>query len=147
MANKFVRWPHGDPKNPGYAPRVRASLAPGDGLERLLERVGFCIDDACRDPVTLRAFQTILAGGLTRPELAPLVTRLNREAIDGFAMLIKRARDKGEIRADARPRAEASIILSSMRGVMFQWLIDPHHVNIATVKDSLVRNIRASLAP
>ena len=130
-----------------YAPRVRASLAPGDGLERLLERVGYYIDDACRDPVTLRAFQTILAGGLTRPELAPLVMRLNREAIDGFAVLIKRARDKGEIRPDARPRAEAAIILSSMRGVMFQWLIDPHHVNISTVKDSLVRNIRASLAP
>lgn len=130
-----------------YAPRVRASLAPGDGLERLLERVGFYIDDACRDPVTLRAFQTILAGALTRPELAVLVARLNREAVDGFALLIKRARDKGEIRADARPRADASIIVSAMRGVMFQWLIDPGHVKISTVKESLVRNIRSSLAP
>jgi AcrR family transcriptional regulator len=130
-----------------YAPRVRASLAPGDGMERLLERVGFYIDDAVRDPVTLRVFQTILAAGLTRPDLKPLVTRLNNEAVDGMAALIKRARDKGEIRADARPRAEASIILSSMRGVMFQWLIDPSHVNISTVKESLVRNIRASLAP
>ncbi|MEP7210087.1 MAG: TetR/AcrR family transcriptional regulator [Alphaproteobacteria bacterium] len=130
-----------------YAPRVRASLAPGDGLDRLLERVGFYIDDAVRDPLTLKVFQSILAAGLTRPELAPLVARLNREAIDGMAALIKRARDKGEIRADARPRAEASIILSSMRGVMFQWLIDPSHVNISTVKESLVRNIRVSLAP
>jgi AcrR family transcriptional regulator len=131
----------------GYSPRVRASLAPGDGLDRLLERVGFYVDDAVRDPVTLKVFQTILSAGLTRPDLKPLVRRLNSEAIDGMAALIKRARDKGEIRADARPRAEASIILSSMRGVMFQWLIDPSHVNISTVKDSLVRNIRASLAP
>ena len=58
-----------------YAPRARASLAPGDRLERLVERVGFYFDDACRVPVTLRAFQTILAGGLTRPELAELVAR------------------------------------------------------------------------
>jgi AcrR family transcriptional regulator len=130
-----------------YAPRVRAALEPGDGLERLLERVGFYIDDAVRDPVTLKVFQTIISAGLTRPDLAPLVKRLNNEGVDGLATLIKRARDKGEIRADARPRAEASIILSSMRGVMFQWLIDPGHVNISTVKDSLVRNIRTSLAP
>jgi AcrR family transcriptional regulator len=130
-----------------YAPRVRASLSPGDGLEHLIERVGFYIDDACRDPVTVKAFQSILVAGLTRPDLKPLVTRLNREGIDAFAMLIKRARDKGEIRADARPRAEASIILSAMRGVMFLWLIDPDYVSISTVKDSLVRNIRASLAP
>lgn len=130
-----------------YAPRVRAAVAPGDGIEQLLERVGFYVDDACRDPVTLRAFQAIMSAGLTRPEFAPLVARLNREAIDGFAIFIKRARDKGEIRADARPRAEASIILAAMRGVMFQWLIDPDHVRISTVKDSLVRAIRASLAP
>ncbi len=93
-----------------YAPRVRHSLTPGDGIERLIERVGFYIDDACRDPVTLRAFQAILAAGLTHPELRPLVERLNRESIDGIALLVRRARDKGDIRADARPRAEASII-------------------------------------
>jgi AcrR family transcriptional regulator len=131
----------------GYAPRVRASLEPGDGLERLLERIGYYIDDACRDPLTLKVFQSILVAGLTKPELNPLVTRLNNESIDGIAALIKSARDNGEIRADARPRAEASIILSSMRGVMFLWLIDPNHVSISTVKDTLIRNIRIALAP
>ena len=61
--------------------------------------------------------------------------------------LIKRARDKGEIRADARPRAEASIILASMRGVMFQWLISPDHVSLSRVRECLVESIRRSLAP
>ena len=130
-----------------YALRVRQSVLPTEGLDRLCERVAFYIDDGCRDPKSLRAFQAILGGGLTRPELAPLVTRLNRESIDGFASLIKRARDKGEIRADARPRAEASIILASMRGVMFQWLIDRDHVSLSRVRDTLVANIRKSLAP
>jgi AcrR family transcriptional regulator len=131
----------------GYALRVRATVVPGEGLDRLCERVAFYIDDGCRDPKSLRAFQAILGGGLSRPELAPLVTRLNRDSIDGLAHLIKRARDNGEIRADARPRAEASIILASMRGVMFQWLIDPGHVSLSRVRDSLVSNIRKLLAP
>jgi hypothetical protein len=127
--------------------RVRATVVPGEGLDRLCERVAFYIDDGCRDPQSLRAFQAILGGGLTRSELAPLVKRLNAESIDGLATLIKRARDKGEIRADARPRAEASIILASMRGVMFQWLIDPDHVKLSRVRDTLVSSIRESLLP
>ena len=130
-----------------YALRVRATIMPGEGLDRLCERVAFYIDDGCRDPKSLRAFQAILGGGLTRPELAPLVKRLNAESIDGLADLIKRAREEGEIRADARPRAEASIILASMRGVMFQWLIDPDHVKLSRVRDTLVSNIRKSLLP
>ncbi|HVY90161.1 MAG TPA: TetR/AcrR family transcriptional regulator [Hyphomonadaceae bacterium] len=130
-----------------YSIRVREAIEPSDGIERLLERVAFIFDDGCRNPQSLRAFQAILAGGLTRPELAPLVARLNHESIDGFASLIKRARERGEVRANARPRAEASIILASIRGVMFQWLIDPNHVPLSRVRDSLVENIRKSLAP
>ncbi|MFT3725700.1 MAG: TetR/AcrR family transcriptional regulator [Hyphomonadaceae bacterium] len=130
-----------------YAVRVREALDPADGLDSLCERVAFYVDDGIRDPVSLRAFMGILSAGTTNTELATLVARLTRESVDGLADLIKRARDKGEIRADARPRAEASIILASMRGVMFQWLINPDHVTLSRVRDSLVANIRRSLAP
>ncbi|MDP3736589.1 MAG: TetR/AcrR family transcriptional regulator [Hyphomonadaceae bacterium] len=130
-----------------YAVRVRAAIGPAEGLDRLCERVAFYIDDGCRDPKSLRAFQAILGSGLTRSEFGALVTRLNSESIDGLAGLIKRARDRGEVRADARPRAEASIILAAMRGVMFQWLIDSNYVSLSRVRDTLVSNIRRSLAP
>jgi AcrR family transcriptional regulator len=130
-----------------YALRVRATIKPGEGLDSLCERVAFYIDDGCRDPKSLRAFQAILGGALSRPELSALVKRLNAESIDGIAELIKRAREMGEIRVDARPRAEASIILASMRGVMFQWLIDPDHVKLSRVRDILISNIRKSLLP
>jgi AcrR family transcriptional regulator len=130
-----------------YVMRVREAAMQSEGLDSLCERVAFYIDDGCRNPKSLRAFQAILGGGLTRPELAPLVKRLNEESIDGLATLIKDAREKGEIRADARPRAEASIILASMRGVMFQWLIDPNHVKLSRVRDTLISSIRTSLLP
>jgi len=130
----------------GYAVRVREAVGPADGLDRLCERLSFYFDDCARDPVTARAFQGILSAGLTRSELAPIVERLNRDSVDGLAEIIKLARDKGEIRADARPRAEASLILASMRGVMFQWLTVPDHVSLSRMRDALVTNIRRSLA-
>ncbi len=130
-----------------YAVRVREAIGPAEGLDRLCERIAFYVDDGVRDPVSLRAFMGILSAGTTNTELASLVARLTRESVDGLADLIKRGRDKGEIRADARPRAEASIVLASMRGVMFQWLINPDHVTLSRVRDSLVANIRRSLGP
>jgi len=32
-----------------------------------------------------------------------------------------------------------------MRGVMFQWLINPDHVSLSRVRDSLVTNVRTTL--
>lgn len=130
-----------------YAVRIRQTVRPTEGLDALCDRVAFYIDDGLRDPVTLRAFMSILSTGAGSSDLAHIVARLTRESIDGIADLIKRAREKGEIRADARPRAEASIIIASMRGVMFQWLINPDHVSLSRVRDCLIANIRRSLAP
>lgn len=130
----------------GYTQRVEEALGPADGLDRLCEHISFHCDAGARDPVTARAFQNILAAGLTRTELAQIVERLNRDTVDSVADVIKLARDKGEIRADAQPRAEASLIIASMRGVMFQWLTVPDHVSLSRMRDALVTNIRRSLA-
>lgn len=130
-----------------YAARLTIASANATGLDRLMTRVAFYVDEASHEPEGFRAFHIILGGAVTSPELLPLVARLNRESIDGMGSLIKEARDAGEVRADARPRAEASIILAAMRGVMFQWLIDPTYVRLSTVRDALLARIRTSLAP
>lgn len=130
-----------------YAIRIRKTVQQTEGLDALCDHVAFYIDDGLRDPISLRAFLSILSAGVGPTELAQNVAGITREAIDGIAGLIKRAREKGEIRADARPRAEASIIIASMRGVMFQWLINPDHVSLLRVREALVANIRRSLAP
>lgn len=130
-----------------YAVRIRNTVQHTEGLDALCDHVSFYIDDGLRDPASLRAFLSILSAGVGPTELAQNVARITREAIDGIADLIKRAREKGEIKADARPRAEASIIIASMRGVMFQWLINPDHVSLLRVREALVANIRRSLAP
>jgi AcrR family transcriptional regulator len=130
-----------------YASRLRAITSPEEGVEGMLKVIEFCLNDCERDPKSIRAFQVILGAGLTRPEIAPLVARLNRASVDDFAALIRISRDRGEVRADVRARAAASHIIASLRGAMFQWLMDPTHVPLSHVRDSLVASIRKSLAP
>jgi AcrR family transcriptional regulator len=130
-----------------FTGRIRDPYGEAPGLDMLLARIGFYIDEGVRDPEWLRAYLGILASGLTSPELSALVSRLNRDSIDGLAALIATARDMGEVRADVRPRAEASIIVAAMRGVMFQWLMDGDLVSIDTVRDRLLASIRTTLAP
>jgi AcrR family transcriptional regulator len=129
-----------------YAKRLRVVSQMDSPFERLIKRVAFYVDEGSHEPEAFRAFHIILGGAVTSPELLPLVARLNRESIDGLASLIKDAREAGEVRADARPRAEASIIMAAMRGVMFQWLIDPTYVRLSTVREALLAKVRTSLA-
>jgi AcrR family transcriptional regulator len=129
-----------------YNERVRAAPLREAPLDRLCDLISFCIDDAIRDPTSVRAYQSIIAAGLNHPELRPVVDRMTRTSIEDLAAVVREGRDKGHIRADARPRAEAAVILASLRGVLFQWLIIPDHVPLLRVRDSLVASIRLSLA-
>ena len=129
----------------GYAERMRSGSTPKQGLEMLCDVVGFCIDDAVNNPVSVRAYQIILIGGLTRPELKPMVDRMTVQSMDDIAGLIMLARDMDEVRADVRPLAEAAIIISAIRGVLFQWLINPDHVSLSHMRDCLVTNVRTTL--
>ena len=129
----------------GYAERMRSGSTPHQGLDLLCDVVGFCIDDAIHNPVAVRAYQIILIGGLTRPELKPMVEGMTRQSIDDIAGLILQARELGDVRADVLPLAEASIIISSIRGVLFQWLINPDHVSLSHMRECLVANVRSTL--
>ena len=129
-----------------YNERVRSAPLSERPLDRLCDLITFCIDDAIRDPTSVRAYQSIIAAGLNHPELRLIVDRMTRQSIEDLASVVREGRDNGQIRADARPRAEASVILASLRGVLFQWLIIPDHVELLRVRDSLVASIRRSLA-
>lgn len=129
----------------GYAERMRSGSTPSQGLELLLDVVRFCIDDAVENPVAVRAYQTILVSGLSRPELKPMVDRMTMQSINDIAGLIMQARELGDVRADVEPLAEASIIISAIRGVLFQWLINPDHISLSRMRETLVTNVRNTL--
>jgi AcrR family transcriptional regulator len=128
-----------------YSERVRSGPLSEPGLQRLIDVINFCVDDAVRDPVTVRVYQALLGAGLTRTDLQPLGAKITHQAVEDIASVIRDARELGEVRPDVRARTEASLIVAALRGVLFQWLINPDHVSLSRMRDSLVTNVRNSL--
>lgn len=128
-----------------YSERVRSGPIASHGLQRLIDVIVFCADDAERDPTTVRVYQALLGAGLTRADLRPLGARITQQAVEDIAGLIRDARQLGEVRRDVRARTEASLIVAALRGVLFQWLINPDHVSLSRMRDSLAMNVRNAL--
>ncbi len=128
-----------------YSERVRSGPIASHGLQRLIDVIVFCADDAERDPTTVRVYQALLGAGLTRADLRPLGARITQQAVEDIAGLIRDARQLGEVRRDVRARTEASLIVAALRGVLFQWLINPDHVSLSRMRDSLATNVRNAL--
>jgi hypothetical protein len=93
----------------------------------------------------VRVYQALIGAGLTRADLRPLSARITQQAVEDIAVLIRDARQLGEIRPDVRSRTEASLIIAALRGVLFQWLINPDHVSLSRMRDSLAMNVRNAL--
>ena len=128
-----------------YSERVRSGPIASHGLQRLIDVIVFCADDAERDPTTVRVYQALLGAGLTRADLRPLGARITQQAVEDIAGLIRDARQLGEVRRDVRARTEASLIVAALRGVLFQWLINPDQVSLSRMRDSLATNVRNAL--
>jgi AcrR family transcriptional regulator len=114
------------------------------GFEGLLDRVRVYIQ-CCRDsPDDTRAFHSVLGAAFKQNPLSDAIAELNQNSIAIYAAMIRQGIDAGEIRADADPRLQASILLATLRGVVRQWLADPM-VDLEMISKELVANLRRSL--
>ena len=96
----------------------------------------------------IRAFYALMFEALgPTPELLAEFRELHR----GFRADIERTLRAGieskQIRADIDPQAEAAILLGTLRGIAFQWLLDAQAFPLAAAYDELKRNLRRTLAP
>ena len=117
------------------------------GLAGLLDNVSYYIESGRSNVVTLRAFHAVLASALKQTALSEAIAKLNRNSVYSFAKMIRSGVDRNEIRSDINPRAQATLILTAMRGVLTLWLLDPDHVDIDAVKKEFLLNLRRSLVP
>ena len=123
---------------------VEMKVPAPDGLESLLARIAFYIDDSRGWPKQLRAFYEVMDAGLRWPSIAKVVARLNKEWSERLAAQLRAAQARGEIRADIDPTAEAIVISGAMRGIMTQWLIAPDSIDLDTVRDTYIAGLRRS---
>jgi len=129
-----------------YTRRQRADRRFRPGLSGLLESVEYYLDSGRSNVTALRAFHAVLGSALKHAQLAASIAELNRTSVDAFARGIRSGIERGEIRKDIDPDAQGALLLSALRGVMTQWLVDPDHVDIGTIKRELIANLRRLLA-
>jgi AcrR family transcriptional regulator len=115
------------------------------GLSGLLDNVAYYIESGRTNVVTLRAFHAVLAAALKQTPLSDVIAKLNRNSVYSFTKMIRSGVERGEIRSDINARAQASLILTAMRGMLTLWLLDPEHIDLDAIKKEFLSNLRRSL--
>ncbi|MGP4689372.1 TetR/AcrR family transcriptional regulator [Agrobacterium pusense] len=99
--------------------------ADDDPLEAIFRRIRSSLRRWTREPTDGRAIFSILAAGVTKPELALDVQNHNANVIKWFATQFKKAINDGLVRSSINPEAEARLCLAMIRGVGTTTLIQP----------------------
>lgn len=129
-----------------YARRRRSTAGTTTGLAGLVENVAFYLDSGRDNATATRAFHAVLSFAPKQPALARSIAQLNRSSAAGFAKLIEHGIARGEIRRDVDARAQGTLILATLRGVMAQWLVSPKRMNLEALKSQLLASLRRSLS-
>ena len=117
------------------------------GIDRLLGTVAFYFDSAERDPETTRALFAILGAAVTDRSLRRKIAALNVRSSQALKVDIEAGIKDGMIARSINPRAQATLVLSSLRGAVAQWLTDPDHVDLKALKNAFMATLKRALAP
>jgi AcrR family transcriptional regulator len=118
----------------------------GRGLARLLGAVNFYLDSVVKDPVRSRALFVLLGEGLANPLVSEPIAALNARSVDGFEANLRASIAMGEVRSTIDARAQATLILAALRGLVGLWLLAPQAVAMAAARDEFVASLKRSLA-
>jgi AcrR family transcriptional regulator len=116
------------------------------GLERLIGIVRFYLDSARKDPVGAKALLVLLGDGLNNDLVREPLAALNARSVKAFETNLAAAIEKSEARADIDVRAQAILILATLRGVVSQWQLAPGSIDLTRVRDEMVASLKRSLA-
>jgi AcrR family transcriptional regulator len=130
-----------------YSQRLRADSRIRVGLGGLFQSVAFYFDSGRSHELAVRALHAVLGSGPNHPRIVAAIAELNRNSVASFARLIRNGMERGEIRKNIDIDAQATLILSSLRGVMAQWIVDPSHVDVEAIKKEFIANLRRALTP
>lgn len=123
----------------------RAQARPG--LGNLIAAIDFYFDICRTDRPMMHALHTVLAGALHKPALAASIARFNRDSSALTEASIRAGIANGEIRRGIDAKAWSVLVLTSVRGIIAQWLVDPEHLDLSALRDNLVASLERNFAP
>jgi hypothetical protein len=96
----------------------------------------------------IRAFYALMfeAMGPT-PELLVEFRQLHSRFRADIECALRAGMEEGSIRSDIDPIAQAALLMGTLRGVAFQWLLDPDAFSLDRAYEEEKRNLRRSLSP
>lgn len=130
-----------------YRRDVRASEASLSGVDKLCS-----ILDAHRRAVDLdepiRALYALMFEAMGPiPQLQPEFQKLHQGFRSDIEKTLREGIAAGVIRADVDPKAQAVLLLGTLRGIAFQWLLEPDAFSLDAAYAELKNNLRRTLSP
>jgi AcrR family transcriptional regulator len=117
------------------------------GLDAVLGFVEVYLTRSGTDAVIFRAAQVLQTEALgATSEIRQSVATHNRNSETFLRKHIRIGVERGEIRGDVDPRAQAVLIMGALRGALSHSLIDPG-VDLGAVRREFLRSLGRSLAP
>ena len=132
----------------GFEQQVLKTVAPAEDALASLRRVV----DACFFHATVsnhrRFIITLLVEALdTNPRLSSEFRNILRRMRTYLAGIVRRGRQRGEIRTDVVPEEAAALLAAGIIGAEVQHYQDPEEMELRRVLDTLVEQLAAWLAP
>jgi len=112
------------------------------GLPSLIAGVDLYFDSCRGDRTMLLALHTVLNGALHNPAVADTVVRLNRDAVKAVEVALRAGIANGEIRRGLDIEAWSVLILSSIRGIVAQCLVDSDQVDLPSLRNNFVASLK-----
>jgi AcrR family transcriptional regulator len=130
-----------------YKRDVRASEVSRVGVDKL-----FSILDAHRRALELeepiRALYALMFEAMGPiPQLQPEFQKLHAGFRADIDKTVREGIAAGVIRADVDPAAQAVLLLGTLRGIAFQWLLDRNAFSLDVAYAELKSNLRRTLTP
>lgn len=128
---------------------ARVSADPWEeGIEAVLGVVSLYIERTMAQDTATRALNILFTEGfISGGPLADALDRFNRNSLAHLEAQIRIGMEKGQIRGDVDPAAEALVILGALRGISVQFLLGTPSANPERVHESLLRTVELALRP
>jgi AcrR family transcriptional regulator len=110
-------------------PRMEGLL----GLDSLLVFLESIRTEAARDPESLRVLYALMFEALSPDlELRSIFVTLHKSMRADLADVIRRGVDDGSIRADIPVDLEAQFVVAGLRGIAYQWRLEPEDFDLVS---------------
>jgi AcrR family transcriptional regulator len=130
------------------AAHVFPRTAGKDGFTGLL--IGFeeLVEQFRRDTQSLAVLYTLISESLGPDEaLREKMRDLHRELRHYMTELLSRGIEDGSVRSDIAPEMEATVIVATLRGIGYQWRLDPDRIDPVQAFEHVIEMLRERWQP